>query len=184
MYINVSRKYSFVVTFVIPFPTCFFRKGNLITQLKHLFYHFILMIGPDGLPAGDAGVSGTSDYSYEEDGSSPPAVKSRHPTGFPLIDNPSIVAPQPDHRFTLIDHNLCMVGDVRWSSEVLEMLLSDCADRDRLPGLVILDIGMLGVVSMCCALSASRKPAVIWCGSEAPTVNQDCLELIHSWLHS
>jgi hypothetical protein len=83
----------------------------LIPQLKHLFYHFISMIGPDGLPVGDAGLSGTSDYSYEEDGSSPPAVNSRHPTGFSLIDNPSIVAPQPDHRFTLIDHILCIIGD-------------------------------------------------------------------------
>jgi hypothetical protein len=69
------------------------------------------MIGPDGLPVGDAGGSGTSDYSYEDEASSPPAVNSRHPTGFPLIDNPSIVAPQSDHRFPLIDHIFCMIGD-------------------------------------------------------------------------
>jgi hypothetical protein len=156
----------------------------LITQLKHLFYHFTLMIGPDGLPVGDSGSVGTSDYSYEEYDSSPPAVNSRHPTGFPLIDNPSIVAPQSDHRFTLIDNNLCIVGDVRWSTEVLELLVPGREDRDRLPGLVILDIGMLGIVSMCCALCATRKPAVVWCGSDTPNINQDCLELIHSWLNS
>jgi hypothetical protein len=161
-----------------------FSKWELDSSIETLIFHFTLLIGSDGLPVGDAGLSGTSDYSYEDDDSNAPAVSSRHLTGFSLLDNPSIVAPQPDHRFTLIDHNLCMVGDVRWSSEVLEMLLPDRADRDRLPGLVILDIGMLGVVSMCCALCASRKPAVIWCGSEAPTVNQDCLELIHSWLNS
>jgi hypothetical protein len=67
------------------------------------------MIGPDGLPVGDAGVSSTSDYSYEDEASSPPAVNSCHPTGFLLSDNPSIVAPQPDHQFLLIDHILCMI---------------------------------------------------------------------------
>jgi hypothetical protein len=114
-----------IVTFGIPFPTSFFPKRELDYSIETLIFHFTLMIGSDGSPVGDAGVSGTSDYSYLYEHSNPPAVDSRHSTGFPLIDNPSIVAPQPDHRFTLIDYNLCMVGDVRWSSEVLEMLLPD-----------------------------------------------------------
>jgi hypothetical protein len=44
-----------------------------------------------------------------------------------------------------------MVEAIRWITEVLEMPVPDRADRDRLPGLVILDIGMLGMISMCCA---------------------------------
>jgi hypothetical protein len=178
-FINVFYKFPLIITFVIPFLTSF-SKREFDHSIETFVFHFISIIGSDGLPDGNAGCSGTSNDSYYEVDPSSPAVNSRHPTGFTFLDNPSIVARQPDHRFTLIDHNSWMVEDIHWTTEVLEMLVPDRADRDRLPGRVILDIGMLGIVSMCCALCASRKPAVICCGSPAPNVNQDCLELIHS----
>jgi hypothetical protein len=128
-------------------------------------------------------MQGEHDSSYySDDHFVTPPVNSRPGIGFPACVNPDFTGPSPDSRFEVFENNLCLVYDVRCSSQVYD-ILPPGGDTYDFQGLVSMDLSVLGLHSTSMTLIGFVKPAILWCEHDVPHVPQEVLVAIHSMLN-